>query len=168
MIVLGRAVAPYGLQGWLRVHAFGDDPLAWGRMQNLWVSATDDTETDKWQVCRLEQVKLHGNGVVVKFKDVSDRNAAERFAPCFIGAPREALPRPPSQEYYWADLLGLRVRNLQDAELGYVDALLESCANQVLVIKEGDRERLIPFVGPIVRAVELEAKMIRVDWDADW
>lgn len=168
MIVLGRVVAPFGVQGWLRVHAFGDDPLAWGSMPTVWISVDDDADDDKWQVRALEKVKVHGDSLIVKFKDVSDRDAAERFAPCFIGAPRDALPKAATDEYYWSDLVGLQVLNLNDINLGSVDALLESAANDVLVVKSEDRERLLPFVGHVVTSVDLEKKVIRVDWDADW
>ncbi|MBP7079510.1 MAG: ribosome maturation factor RimM [Rhodocyclaceae bacterium] len=168
MIVLGRIVAPYGVQGWLRLHAFGDEPLAWGQMQNLWFSADENAQAEHWRAIDLEQVKNHGDKVVIKFKDISDRDSAERFAPCFVGAPREALPKTSADEYYWSDLIGLTVVNLSDANLGKVKTLLESGANAVLVVEGPDRQRLLPFVAQIVKSVDLKRKLVVVDWEADW
>ena len=168
MIVLGRVLAPYGVQGWLRVHAFGDEPLAWGRMQNLWFCADENAEPEKWQTVALEQIKLHASSVVIKFKDISDRKSAEHFSPCFIGAPREALPTIANDEYYWTDLVGLQVVNLAEVTLGTVSSLLESGASQVLVVNGEDRQRLLPFVAAIVKSVDLTTKRVLVEWEADW
>ena len=168
MIILGRIVAPYGVQGWLRLHAFGDEPLAWGQMQNLWFSADENAQAEHWRAIDLEQVKNHGDKVVIKFKDISDRDSAERFSPCFVGAPREALPKTSADEYYWSDLIGLTVVNLSDANLGKVKTLLESGANAVLVVEGPDRQRLLPFVAQIVKSVDLKRKLVVVDWEADW
>ena len=66
MIVLGRIVAPFGVQGWLRVHPFGDDPEAWRKMPQWWLSAHVDAPAGSWKVHGLEAVKLHGDGVVAK------------------------------------------------------------------------------------------------------
>ena len=78
---------------------------------------------------------------------------------------RNQLPTADTGEYYWADLVGLRVRTVEGVELGTVDHLMETGANDVLVVR-GDRERLIPFVrGPVIREVDLEHGCIEVDWD---
>ena len=81
--------------------------------------------------------------------------------------PRAALPAAAPGEYYWTDLLGLRVENERAQELGVVARMMETGANAVLVV-EGDRERLIPFISDVVRRVDLESRSIVVDWDADY
>jgi 16S rRNA processing protein RimM len=78
-------------------------------------------------------------------------------------------PAAPAQdEYYWADLIGLAVVNLQDQPLGRVTSLIETGANQVLVVADGERERLLPFVEHVVGKVDVPGGVIRVDWDLDW
>jgi len=170
MIVLGRIVAPFGVQGWLRVHPFGDDPDAWRKMTRWWLSEDADAPAASWKVHSLEAVKLHGDGVVAKIAGIDDRDASEALGSCFFGAPREALPPPAQDEYYWADLIGLAVVNMQDQPLGSVTSLIETGANEVLVVadKDGGRERLLPFVEHIVKAVDVPGGIIRVDWDGDW
>ena len=85
-----------------------------------------------------------------------------------ISGPRDALPLPGAGEFYWADLVGLDVTNLQDQPLGRVKSLIETGANQVLVVVEGERERLLPFVGQVVKAVDVPGGTIIADWDSDW
>ena len=80
----------------------------------------------------------------------------------------EPIACPPQDEYYWADLCGLKVITRENIELGVVDHLLETGANDVLVVM-GERERLIPFVlGQTVIKVDLESGHLIVDWDPDF
>ena len=168
MIVLGRIVAPFGVQGWLRIHPFGDDPEAWRNMPQWWLAADAEAPAASWKAHAPEGVKRHGDGVVAKLAGIDDRDAAEALGSCYIGAPREALPAPAQDEYYWSDLIGVAVLNRQDQRLGRVKSLIETGAHQVLVVVDGERERLLPFVGHVVRAVDVAEAVIRVDWDSDW
>ena len=87
---------------------------------------------------------------------------------CEIGIRRDQLPATVSGEYYWHDLLGLKVVTVTGELLGTVDQLIETGANDVLVVG-GDRERLIPFVlDKVIVNVDLDKAEIRVDWDKDF
>lgn len=167
MIVLGRIVAPFGVQGWLRVHPFGDDPLSWKKMRQWWPGTAPDG--DVWVPYTLTGCKEHGKGgVIASFAEVPDRNGAEAVDGYYIAAPRDALPKPDADEYYWADLVGLEVRNASGLVLGKVTGLMSTGAHDVLQVQEGEVERLIPFVAAYVTAVDIEAGTIRVEWEADW
>jgi 16S rRNA processing protein RimM len=168
MIVLGRIVAPFGVQGWLRIHPFGDDPEAWRKMPRWWLSTDVDAQAESWQAHDLEAVKLHGDGVVAKLAGIDDRDASEALGSCYFGAPREVLPPAAPDEYYWTDLIGLVVVNMQDQSLGRVKSLIETGANQVLVVVAGEQERLLPFVEQVVKSVDVPGGSIRVDWDSGW
>lgn len=168
MIVLGRIVAPFGIQGWVKVHPFGDDPLAWRKMPQWWVSPEDSEDAARWRPLTLRGCRMQGKALVAAFSEVADRTAAEALEGLYIGAPREALPAPAADEYYWADLVGLRVENRGGEALGTVSGLLTTGVHDVLQVVDGETERLIPFVATYVDGVELEAKLIRVDWQKDW
>ncbi|CAI10188.1 ribosome maturation factor RimM [Aromatoleum aromaticum] len=168
MIVLGRIVAPFGVKGWVKVHPFGDDPLSWGEMPQWWLADDADAPESAWQPVTLAGFKEHGAGLVAAFVGHDDRNAAEALQGRFIGAPREALPKPDVDEYYWGDLIGLAVVNQADEALGTVEALMSTGAHDVLQVRDGDDERLIPFVAAYVLDVDLAARTIRVDWQKDW
>ena len=165
IVVLGRLADPYGIQGWLWLYPFGDDPLAWAEMPVWWISR----EGEPWRECRLKSLKAHGNGVVVLLDGVADRSAAESMKGILVGAPRAALPTTEKNEFYWGDLLGLEVVNTAGERIGKVAGLIETGANSVLrVVGDDGVERLLPFVSAVVLTVEKEAGLIRVEWGSDW
>jgi len=165
IIVLGRLADPYGMQGWLRLYPFADDPLAWGKMPVWWVGA----EGEPWREYDLKALKMHGEGLVVLLDGVPDRTVAEAMKGLLVGAPRAALPKTEEDEFYWADLVGLDVINTAGERLGQVAGLIETGANAVLrVVGDDDVERLLPFVSAVVQTVEREAGRIRVEWGSDW
>ena len=165
IVVLGRLADPYGIQGWLWLYLFGDDPLSWAEMPVWWIAR----EGEPWRECKLKSLKAHSNGVVVLLDGVADRTTAESMKGILVGAPREALPTTEKNEFYWTDLVGLAVINTADERLGKVVGLIETGANAVLrVLSEDNVERLLPFVSAVVLAVEKEAGQIRVEWGSDW
>lgn len=165
IVVLGRLADPYGIRGWLRLHPFGDDPLAWADMPVWWIGR----EGGPWREVGLKGLKAHGDGIVVLLDEVPDRTAAEALKGTLVGAPRDMLPPPADDEFYWGDLLGLVVVNEADETLGTVAGLIETGANDVLRVVAGDgTERLLPFVEAVVLVVEKEAGRIRVAWGSDW
>lgn len=166
MVVLGRIVAPFGVRGWLRIHPFGDDPIGWQTMPQWLLSP--DAAAAAWRVYVPETVKTHGGGVLAKLQGVDDRGTAETLTGCYIGALRSDLPPTGKDEYYWRDLIGLEVQNLQGMTLGHVESLLETGANDVLVVVDGENRRLLPFVESVVVEVDIVGRLIRVDWGIDW
>jgi 16S rRNA processing protein RimM len=170
MVVLGRIVAPYGVRGWVKVHPLGDDPEAWCGMHQWWLNADADAgaDGDSWRPHTLEAFRRHGASWIAKLGGIEDRNAAEAVDGWFVAAPREAMPATGRDEYYWTDLIGLSVRNEQGELLGTVESLLETGAHQVLVVTNGELKRLLPFVGHVVKSVDVAAGLIGVDWGADW
>jgi 16S rRNA processing protein RimM len=169
MIVMGRIVAPFGIQGWLKVQPLGDDPLSWRKMPQWWIGKSPDSQRpEDWRVVRSKGLRQHGKGVVVALEEVPDRTAAEAVDGWFIAAPREALPEPAKDEYYWADLIGLQVTGNAGVLLGKVRGLIETGAHAVLEIEGGDGERLIPFVAAYIKDVDLAKGEISVDWEIDW
>lgn len=171
MIVLGRVTAPYGVKGWLRLHPFGDDPASWRTMKRWWLGH-DDKEFNGWNAYSLQGMRMQGRAWVVKLAGVDDRDAAEALVGQFVGAPRSDMPVTEDGEYYWADLVGLKVINQQQEVLGCVTELVETGAHAVMVVRagEGDRsvERLLPFVGQVVMDVNVAEGEIIVDWGSDW
>ena len=137
-------------------------------MPQWWLSTDVDAPAESWKARGVEAVKRHGDGVIAKLAGIDDRDASEALGSCYFGAPREALPPPAQGEHYWADLIGLSVVNMQDRPLGRVKSLIETGANQVLVVADGEQERLLPYVEPVVKAVDVSGGRIRVDWDSDW
>lgn len=174
VVVLGKITVPYGIQGWVRIHPFADDPLAWAELSQWWVAAEKgdgaaEAPLAQWRPRKLIRCRWHGDGLVAQLDGVSDRNAAEALQGYLVGAPREALPETAENEFYWTDLIGLDVVNTHDEKLGQVVGLLETGANDVLrVAAEDGEERLLPFVAAVVLAVDKNSRAIRVAWEKDW
>ena len=166
MVVLGKISEPYGVRGWVRVHPFADDPQVWAKMSAWWLGSEG---VEPWRQTSLKSARLHGDGLVCLFDGVDDRRGAEALRGLLVGAPRDALPDAGEGEYYWADLIGLEVFNVSGVSLGKVAGLIETGASAVLRVVSADgRERLLPFVGQIVQAVEKAQGVVRVDWESDW
>lgn len=169
MIVLGRVSAPYGIQGWVKVHVFGSDPLALTGLPRWWLGDDPDS-SESWQAVTLQDSREQGGALVARLEGVADRSAALTLKGKYVGAPREVLPPPAEDEFYWGDLIGLAVINEGGEKLGEVNGLIESAAHDVLVVRDGQRgvERLLPFVAAVIRRVDMAGRTIRVAWGADW
>lgn len=169
MIVLGRITAPFGIRGWVKIQVFGDDPQAWASMPRWWLGAEEASPDAGWQARQIAECRQHGKGLVVRFDGIEDRNAAERLAGRYVGAPREALPKTATDEFYWADLIGLDVVNQAGVRLGRVADLVRTGAHEVLDVRDEDgSRRLLPFVAAVIKEVDPAARRIRVDWGHDW
>ena len=162
-VTLGRIAGPFGIRGWVKVRSYTDPREGILRYQAWHV----DVPRLGIRILEPLEGRLHGEWVVARLKGVEDRDAASELAHRDVRVPRADLPPPGEGRYYWADLEGLRVVNRDGADLGRVDYLLETGANDVLVI-QGDSERLIPFViDEVVLDVDLAGGVITVDWEWD-
>lgn len=163
-IVVGRISGLYGVRGWVKVYSHTQP------RKNILNYATWYLQRGgQWQAFALESGRVHGKGIVAKLQGCDDRDMAAAMLKSTVAIHRQQLPKAAPGEYYWADLQGLRVRNLEGVELGVVDHLLETGANDVLVVQQGESERLIPFVtGQFVTEVDLEQGQITVDWEPDF
>ena len=162
-LVMGRIAGPFGVKGWLRVSTYTATPDSLLEYSRLYLRRQEE-----WQPVELVGGRRHGKGLVIQLAACADRDTATELTGTDIGVYREQLPAAGADEYYWSDLLGLRVIDEQGTELGTVDHLIETGANDVRVVK-GEQECLVPYIRPDVnKAVDLEAGVIRVDWDPDF
>jgi 16S rRNA processing protein RimM len=160
-ILLGRVVGLFGVDGWVKVESY-TEPRTRIFKYRPWLLKQGGTEVEVAGASGRSQ----GKGLVATLPDVTDRDAAAALIGAEIWIPRSALPRPKRGEYYWVDLEGLDVVTVDDVALGTVSHLFATGANDVLVVRDGERERMIPFVlKQFVREVNLESRRIVVDWD---
>lgn len=112
--------------------------------------------------------KRQGKNVIASIEGVNDRDDAITLIGARILIQRNQLPKLEVGEYYWSQLTGLQVRSVDGDDLGVVDHMLETGANDVLVV-QGERERLIPFVmDEVVKKIDLQTKQIVVEWDSEF
>lgn len=161
---MGRVIAALGIKGWVKVKAFTETADGLADYPVWWLE-----EKSGWTPVAVEDTALSNKGLGALLKGVNDRNAAERLRGTNIGLPRDQLPQLDKDEIYWIDLIGLAVRNAKSESLGTIDNLLETGANDVLVVKAEDgTERLIPLIPQVVLNVDRENRLVTVDWELDY
>jgi len=159
MVVVGRFGPPFGIKGWLNVISYTDPSTNLADYRPWFVE-----RNGAWQALAVEAIKPHRNGFVAQIGGIADRNEALGLAGHSIGVDDSTLPATAEDEFYWKDLIGLTVEDGRGAVLGEVMGLIETGANDVLVVRSADGEELIPFVGRFVKQVDLENRRIVVDW----
>lgn len=168
LVVLGKIVSVHGIRGAVKVYSF-TDPIDNILDYKNWILCRGDEQI----TVKLQQGRIQGKVLVAELKDLTDRDEARALIDFEICIHRNELPELNSDEYYWYQLQGLKVINQQGLLLGQVDHLLETGANDVLVVKPcnesiDDRERLLPYIEQCVLTIDLAAGELKVDWDAEF
>lgn len=165
---MGRISAPFGIKGWIRLQAYSGSPDSLMDYATWWLDGATG-----WQAYTVQQAQVQGPDVLAKLAGCDDRDAAAALKGTVVAVPRDAFPPTGQGEFYWADLVGLRVVNLAGEDFGVVRSMLETGANAVMVVQQaaahaGEQERLIPFIADVIRRVDIGSGLIEVDWGADY
>lgn len=172
LVDVGRITAVFGVKGWVKIDSFTQPFENIQLYQPWWLKTAHGVKA-----VEVVESKPHGNVLIAQIKGVNTRDDAERYRGVTIAVERDLLPELDSDEYYWHQLEGLTVvseYNGVNSLLGIVDRLMETGANDVLVIKGNQesidqRERLIPYIPEqFVKSVDLSAGQIIVDWDPEF
>ena len=162
LIRVGHILGAQGIKGWVKVYSHTSP------RENIVNYGPWLLERDGHRDWVEVSGRLQGRHVVARLEGVDDRNQAEALAGCEIYINARQLPQLPAGDYYWADLIGLEVETLRAEPLGVIESMLETGADDVMVLA-GDRERLIPFViDEIVREIDLDARRMVVDWSPEF
>lgn len=173
-IEVGRIADAWGIKGWFKVLPYSTDPEALFSSKRWFLLPTERGVRTFTGVASLsvKEAKEHSDTVVATAHGMDDRTAAEALRGSRIFVSRSSFPAAAKDEYYWVDLIGLSVINREEVALGVVKELLSTGAQTVLVMEyqedEKTCERMIPFVAVYVDDVDLKARCIRVDWQADY
>lgn len=181
-VEVGRILDAWGIKGWIRVQAYSNDAQAlfsarrWFLQPSLEGGPVPVRAKPLPQPLKILAIRDHGDGIVANVQDVSDRNGAEALRGARIFISRAAFPSADPNEYYWVDLIGLSVVNRQGETLGQVIGLMDTGPHSVLrILPPGlvepvkpDQEKLVPFVSAFVDDVDMEQKLITVDWGLDY
>jgi len=163
LVTLGRISGLFGVKGWVKVHSYTNP------RDNV-VSFTTWTLKSRGGERRYEVETGHaqGAGVVAKLRGLDDREHARELIGAEIIVERGELPECAPGEYYWMDLEGLEVRNLDGRVLGTIDHLMSNGGHDIMVLA-GEPQRLIPFVhGRVIHEVDLAAGRVVADWPWDF
>jgi len=161
VVLIGHVSGAHGIKGWVRIHSLTEPKEAIFEYQPWLLGESLEEVT-------IEQGKKQGKHLVASLGKVETRDQAEELVGRSISVYRDQFAKLPDHEFYWADLVGLLVKLEDGTELGSIDRMLETGANDVMVV-QGDRERLVPFVrGQYVKEVNLDDGYVVVRWDPDF
>lgn len=175
-MVIGKITTVYGVKGWVKVHSY-TDPMSNFLDYSGSLAGLQLGKGQNWKPIELDQAKLHGKGIIAHIAGVDDREQARQYCGLDLSIDQAELPELASDEYYWHQLAGLKVYSVyQGGEqlLGVVDHLIETGANDVLVVtpSEGSldqRERLLPYLpDDVVVKIDPAGQRIDVDWDPEF
>lgn len=162
-IIIGRFGRPQGLKGLVRVISFTEPQH---NITNYvpWYTRLNNT----WQQITVLDIERHNKFILVQIKGYQQREQLSLLTNLDIAVPRSQLPNLPAGEYYWHQLMGMKVVNKDGLILGDVTDLLETGSNDVLVVS-GEKRHLIPYIlGDFIVHIDDEKRVITVDWDVDF
>ncbi len=169
LVIVGYIAGAYGVQGWVRVKPYSSDADALLGVKTWWLDKPELRDID------VMQSKGHSGDVVARLVGVADRNAAENLKGAVVQVSRSRFPALPDNEFYWVDLIGLTVENLDGQTIGTVADMMDNGAHPILRVEPVSvevnapvAEMLIPFVDQFVKSVSQSDKKIVVDWGLDY
>jgi len=169
LVVVGQVAGAYGVQGWVRIRPYSEDAETLLTVKDWWL------EKPTLHAVQVLQVRIHNDEILVRLSTIQSREEAEIAKGTLIKVSRSLFPELEEDEFYWIDLIGLRVINLNGEQLGLIHDLMDNGVHQILRVKidkEGDSEKrkeiLIPFVEKFIHKVDLETKEVLVDWESDY
>ncbi len=164
IIVVGKITGVFGVKGWVKLYSWTEPREGIGDY-NPWLLRQSSKD---WREVKLEAARNQAKTVIAKIEGIDDRDAAQLLTGSEIGIRPSQLEALQDDEFFWRDLIGLRVLGKQGVLLGEVDSIMETGANDVLVVK-GEQQYLIPWVmGETIIEIDLNKGNIQVDWDAAW
>jgi len=161
LLELGQVGAAYGVRGWVKLSSFTDPPERLFEHGSVYLGLHG-----RWSRYEVEARGRSGGRLTAKLAGVNDRDQAQRLTGASICVARAALPERQAGDFYRADLIGCEVVNQDGHILGVVQHFVETPAHTLMVVR-GTREYWVPALPKHLRRVDLQARRVRVNWDAD-
>lgn len=160
-IELGKIAGFFGVKGWVKLYSHTRPRIGIAAYSTFYAGANKAPLT-------FTKIQESGKYIIAHIDGVNSREDAEAFIEQSLYVARDDLPKL-DNEYYWHELIGLRVINQQGQHLGKITEMMETGANDVMVIhNDNGEEYLIPYVlSHFVLAIDAKQGEIRVDWDID-
>jgi 16S rRNA processing protein RimM len=155
LIVIGRVSRPHGVKGEIRIEYFNpEDPSLFSRYEMLYIQGDQGSPRSY----RPIKVRLHKQFILAQLEGIRNKEEAERLSGSLVLVDPERLPSLEEDEYYWYEILGMRVVTEQGHEMGEVTQILQTGSNDVYVVRKGSKEFLIPAIKEVIIAIERETR----------
>jgi 16S rRNA processing protein RimM len=158
-LLIGRIVGVHGLKGILKVHSYAESPDVFCAGSLIFLKKEDDRSLSY----SITMAKPHKRTVLLSLDGVSTVDMAKELVGAGLFLERTQLPELEEGTYYWHDIVGLSVFAIDEEYLGQVDSIIPTGSNDVLVVKNSDREILIPALESVVLEIDFKSKMMRID-----
>ena len=174
-VIVGKITGVYGIKGWVKVYSY-TRPITGILGYKTWQFSPADgsgkpVKSEQSQTLQLIAGRQQGKGIVAQLAGYDDRDQVRVLIDQEISVPRSQLPVLPAGQYYWTDLEGLTVFGLNGEKLGRIDHIMETGANDVIVVTPAAKKAkqcLIPYIPEVVQEIDLDQGLMRVDWQLDW
>lgn len=189
LVEVGKIIDAYGVRGQLKIKIYNQNGDVLEHCRQWWLQ----NQKDSWIAVTPKQLKHHNDLLIVTLAGIQNREEAQSLRGQSIAVSRLNFPKLSNDEFYWVDLIGLSVSNLQSELFGNVVEMIDSGAHAVMRIQpidqamlaengissvklphiqskltNGKEDILVPFVAAYVIKVDLKAKAITVDWQKDY
>lgn len=166
--IIGRVGSPYGIKGWLHIESFTQiaDNILQHRKWQLQANPYTKSQLKAAREIQVIQIKAQQKHFVAQLEGINDRDQAKMLGNSMIAIPTSKLPELTENEYYWHQLIGLTVHTTSGLMLGIIQDLLNTGANDIIII-EGAQRHLLPYIDNVVKQVDLKQKTMMVDWEID-
>lgn len=155
---IGQIVNTFGIKGFVKVNPFTDDMHRFEELKSVLVVKNKETIE-----MHIEEVKLHKNVVLIKFKGIEDINMAEKYKGCYIKIKREDARKLPKDTYFIADLIGIKVYDDNGNLLGKVDDIYNNKVHDIYVIRNDlGKQILLPSIKEVIKQIDIDNDMIVV------
>ncbi|MCV2518433.1 MAG: ribosome maturation factor RimM [Candidatus Lightella neohaematopini] len=168
-IIVGQVGSTYGVLGWLKMYSFTKRKTDIFSYQPFFIK---DINNNNWKKLRISSWKLNKNYIILKINDINSKERAKLLTNFYIFIDKKQLPILSNNEYYWVDIIGLKVINIENYFLGVVSNIIETKANDILVVKKNIDdyfniyERFIPYLyNRIVKKIDIKNKIVIVIWN---
>ncbi len=158
-ILMGRIVGAHGIAGSLKLVSYAESLTVFETGRTLVARSETGNET----AYEIAWVRAQGRSARLGLKGVASRIQAEALIGCDVLLDKTALPQLEEGVYYWADLIGIEVVSVDGISLGRIESIFQTGSNDVYVIKQEDRELLLPALRSVVKSVDLEARRMEVE-----
>ncbi len=150
-LAVGRIGKPHGLNGEAILYLLTDFPERLKRGKIVFAGK-------KYQKLTIQSVREHNRGLIIKFNNYDTLEMIDQFKSQYLYVLGNSLPPLPEGEYYHHELLGMEVFDEADNYFGIVTEILETGANDVYVIKQGDKEELVPALKENLITIDVKNK----------
>ena len=155
---IGKIINTHGLKGEVKVVSWMDSPEDYENLEYALVKkAGNEIKLD------IESLKYQKNNLIVKFKQITSIEEAEKYKNAVLYVSKDELPELPENVYYIADLLGCEVYEDSGRKIGILNDVFSTGSNDVYDIKrDGAKNLFVPIIEGVVKDVNIEAKKILI------